>query len=352
MVTNQILKGTMFSIALSMLLIFSNGCNSESSKDAIIPKGSENITLEMVEKAPEAKNYSLKSFYYKPTVNEKTSYKVTQINSIKRDNLTLQQTITHFYTKTVRSVKPDGTVEIAVKIDSLMVDEKGPDPSKPGNTISLKYNSNDSVSKKNPEFVQYNSIVGAEVMATVSKFGKVEEVLGLNSIVNQMLGSKKDSVPAQVKEQLIQQVKAQFFQMPIQQEYQTYPDNGKMNSSKSWTKVDVIPMSGILTVTNTVTYQMGAIKEVNGRKVAIIQAKLTAETKIPEKMPKGIEFSLESSTFEGTGTTIVDVETGATLMKNNDVLTKLKATVKDLAAKKTQPIDQEIQTTVTVAIIR
>ena len=150
----------------------------------------------------------------------------------------------------------------------------------------------------------------------------------------------------------MQQVKTQFFQLPIQQEYQTYPDEGNINASKTWTKVDVIPMSGLLTVTNTVNYTMSPVKEVNGRKLAIVRASLTADAKSPDQMPKGIEFTLTSSKFEGTGLSIVDVETGATISKQNNVLTILKAKVKDSNSGQSQNIDQEITTKVSVELLR
>jgi hypothetical protein len=138
----------------------------------------------------------------------------------------------------------------------------------------------------------------------------------------------------------------------MQQEYQTFPDEGDLKGSKNWTKVDVIPVSGILTVTNTVTYTLGSIHQFNGRKVAIVNAILTAETEIPTKLPKGIEFKLNSTRFEGAGKTIVDVETGETILKNNDVLTELDALIKDANSGQKQEVKQQINTVVSVSKLR
>ena len=116
--------------------------------------------------------------------------------------------------------------------------------------------------------------------------------------------------------------------------------------------MDVIPVSGILTVTNTVTYTLGSIHQFNGRKVAVIDAVLTAKTEIPTKLPKGIEFKLNATRFEGSGKTIVDVETGETILKNNDVLTELDAVVKDANSGQKQEVKQQINTVVSVSKLR
>ena len=343
------LRGSL--LTFGMILFLLTSCN-DADKPAEPLEEAKSWSFEAVQNAPKVNDYKMKSFFYAPKVGDTSQFKVTQKNSIKRNGLALEQEITQTYTKIIRKINGDGSIEMSIRIDSMIVNEKGPNPQKPGETMSMQFNSGKSADRKNPEFVQYSSIIGAEVVANVSKFGKVEEVLGLNAIVNQMLGAKKDSIPEKMKDQLMQQVKAQFFQMPMQQEYQTFPDEGDLKGSKNWTKVDVIPVSGILTVTNTVTYTLGSIHQFNGRKVAVVNAVLTAKTEIPTKLPKGIEFKLNATRFEGSGKTIVDVETGETILKDNDVLTELDAMVKDSNSGQKQEVKQQINTVVSVSKIR
>ena len=338
-------------IALGMMLLILTSCN-DADKPVENVEAMKPWSFDAVKQASTVKNHTMKSFFYSPKVGDTSQFRVMQKNGIKRNGMALEQEITQTYTKIIRKINPDGSVEMSIRIDSMIVNEQGPNPQKPGETMSMKYNSGKSADRKNPDFVQYNSIIGAEVIANVSKFGKVEEVLGLNAIVNQMLGAKKDSIPENMKDQLMQQVKAQFFQMPMQQEYQTFPDEGDLKGAKTWKKVDVIPISGILTVTNTVNYTLGSIHQFNGRKVAIVNAVLTATTDIPKNLPKGIEFTLNSSRFEGSGKTIVDVETGETILKSNDVLTELDAIVKDLRSDQKQVVKQKINTLVSVTKLR
>lgn len=114
----------------------------------------------------------------------------------------------------------------------------------------------------------------------------------------------------------------------------------------------MIPISGILTVTNSVTYTMGPVHEFNSRKVAIVKAVLTAKTEIPKELPKFIQFSLNKSTFQGTGSSIVDVVTGETILKKNDVITEMDASIKDRRNGEKQEVKQQIKTIVNVALLR
>ena len=347
---NARFRGSLILCGLMLFALLS--CNEEKVSLSSKVSAPAAWTFEAVEKSPTVKNHSLKGFVYAPKVGDTSQYKVTQINIVKRGGMSLEQEITQTYTKIIKKVNADGSVEMDIRIDSMIVNEKGPNPQKVGETITLTYNSGKPSDRKNKDFIQYNSVIGAQVTANVSKLGKVEEVLGLNAIINQMLGARKDSIPDKMKEQLMQQVKAQFFQLPMQQEYQTFPDKGDLNEGRTWTKVDVIPVSGILTVTNSVTYTMGPIHEFNGRKVAIVKAVLTAKTEIPKDLPKFIGFSLNKSKFEGTGSSIVDVVTGETILKKNDVLTEMDAKIKDLRNGEKQEVKQQIKTNVSVAMLR
>lgn len=347
---NARMKGSLILCGLMLFTLLScfEGKNGSSSPE----NGPSAWSFEAVEQSPLAKDQAMKGFVYAPKEGDTSQYKVTQINTVNRGKLSLEQEITQVYTKVIKKINADGSIEMGIRIDSMIVNEKGPNPQKMGETITLRYNSAKAEDRNNKEYVQYNSVIGAQVTANVSRLGKVEEVLGLNTIVNQMLGARKDSIPEKMKEQLMQQVKAQFFQLPMQQEYQTFPDKGDLNKTKTWTKVDVIPVSGILTVTNSVAYTMGAIHEFNGRKVAIVKAVLTAKTEIPKDLPKFIQFSLNKSTFQGTGSSIVDVVTGETILKKNDVLTEMDASIKDLRSGEKQEVKQQIKTIVSVAMLR
>jgi hypothetical protein len=308
-------------------------------------------TIENVKVAPKAEGISVKSLYYAPKVGDKSSYKLVQISKVERNSVQMEQSITQYYTKSILSIKPDSSIEMSVKIDSMRISEKGPDQAQPGKTVSLQFNSEDSASKGKPEYKQYYAIVGAQVQIIASKLGRIEEIIGLTPIINEILGNKKDSVPDKLKENLAQQIKTQFFQLPLQQEFQTYPETGKLDASKKWSRIDVLPMSGILTVKNTVNYTMGSIKEMNGKKIAIVDANLTAEISKSKEMPKGLQFTLNDSKFEGKGITIVDIQTGSTLYKKNEVFTMISATMKELASGIIQAVSQKIQTTVTVELL-
>jgi hypothetical protein len=342
--------------ATSLFLL--EGCNSQEKAPAGNTDTSRKGTgqpayaLPDAGNAPLAGNDQISTFLYAPKPNEKFSYRVQQVNKIERDSLKLEQTIIESYTKTIQSVKPDGSVEMTVRIDSMRLIEKGPDPANPGKQITMQYNSRDTAQAARPEFKQYKGIVGADVRVIVNNHGKIEEISGITPILNTMLGDKKDSVPPVMREKLLQQLKEQFFQLPLQQEYQTYPDNGRVDSNRTWSRTDVLPLAGMLAVKNTVKYTMGPLRQMNGRRVARVDAVLTASVDKPNLPQDKVKLTLNSTKIGGKGESLVDAETGITLYKKNEVFTMLDATLMEVETKRTQRTVQSIQTTVTVELLK
>ena len=206
-----------FGIGIIVLLVIAGLLESCSDTKKSDVKEFVPYTIENVKVAPKAEGISVKSLYYAPKVGDKSSYKLVQISKVERNSVQMEQSITQYYTKSILSIKPDSSIEMSVKIDSMRISEKGPDQAQPGKTVSLQFNSEDSAAKSKPEYKQYYAIVGAQVQILASKLGRIEEIIGLTPIINEILGNKKDSVPDKLKENLAQQIKTQFFQLPLQQ---------------------------------------------------------------------------------------------------------------------------------------
>ncbi len=152
------LRGSL--LIFGMILFLLTSCN-DADKSAEPLEGPKSWSFEAVQNAPKVNDFKMKSFFYAPKVGDTSQFKVTQKNSIKRNGLALEQEITQTYTKIIRKINGDGSVEMSIRIDSMIVNEKGPNPQKPGETMTMQFNSGKSADRKNPEFVQYSSIIGA-----------------------------------------------------------------------------------------------------------------------------------------------------------------------------------------------
>ncbi|MBK9249903.1 MAG: hypothetical protein IPM69_17810 [Ignavibacteria bacterium] len=280
------------------------------------------------------------------------SYKLMQIDNIDQDGQKATMTTSVYYTKTIKEIKKDGIVDMNVHIDSIRMKSVYPNPAAPGATSENVYNSQDSLSKLNPQYRQYNGIVGEDVRMLVNAKGKIEEISGLTPILNKILGDQKDSVPQKTKDQLVEQIRFQLFQIPLQNEYQTFPDNNKVDSTQSWIHNDVSALSGVFKVKNSVKYSIKSVKSIRGRKAAAIVATLSAEIMNPSVDQGTSKFTLNESSISGDGETLIDLENGMTIYKRNKVVTSIDATLVDVKAKQNQRAKQQLTTTITIELLK
>jgi len=350
-----VVKNSIFLSVLAAAVLVSCGGNSDSKNPeqeqakspAILPADTAQAT-----EVPAAER-AVKMLQYSATVGQKTSYKLMQFDEIDQDGQKAQMSTSVFYTKTIKEIKKDGIVDMNIRIDSIRMKSVYPNPTAPGATSESTYNSQDSASRQNQQFRQYNGIAGEDVRMLVSSKGKIEEISGLTPILNKILGKDKDSVPQKTKDQLLEQIRYQLFQIPLQNEYQTFPDDsGKVDATQSWSHADVSALSGVFRVKNSVNYSITSVKNIKGRKAASIKAVLTAEVTNPKVEQGPNKFTLNESTISGSGESLIDLETGMTIYKKNKVITSIDATLIDAKAKQNQRAKQNLTTTITIELLK
>lgn len=351
----QVVKKSFFFSVLTTTAILAASCggNSDSKhpeqeqgkSSAILPAD----TAQAIE-VPAAERM-VKRLQYSATVGQKMSYKLMQVDDIDQDGQKAQMSTTIYYTKTIKEIKTGGIVDMNVRIDSIRMKSTYPNPSMPGAQSVSTYNSQDSSARSNEQFRQYNGIIGEDVRMLVNPKGKIEEISGLTPILNKILGYQKDSVPQKTKDQLLEQIRYQLFQIPLQNEYQTFPDDdGKVDSTQSWSHADISALSGVFRVKNSVKYTIQSVKNIKGRKAASIKALLTAEVTNPKAEQGTAKFTLNESSISGDGESLIDVESGMTIYKRNKVVTVIDATLVDAKAKQNQHARQQLTTTVTIEL--
>ncbi len=350
-----VIKSIFFSVlTATAVLAASCGGNSDNKhpeeqgkSSAILPADTAQAT-----EVPAAER-KVSRLQYTATVGQRMSYKLMQVDDIDQDGQKAQMSTTIYYTKSIKEIKTGGIVDMNVRIDSIRMKSTYPNPSMPGAQSVSMYNSQDSASRSNEQFRQYNGIVGEEVRMLVNGRGKIEEVSGLTPILNKILGYQKDSVPQKAKDQLVEQIRYQLFQIPLQNEYQTFSDeDGKVDSTQSWSHADVSALSGVFRVKNSVKYTIESVKNIKGRKAASIKALLTAEVTNPKAEQGSAKFTLNESSISGNGESLIDVETGMTIYKRNKVVTVIDATLLDPKAKQNQRARQQLTTTVTIELLK
>jgi|JI8StandDraft_1071087.scaffolds.fasta_scaffold08156_5 hypothetical protein len=348
----QVVKKSIFLCCIAAAFLVSCGGNSDSKNpeqtqaQAILPADTTQA------KDVTAEERVVRELHYSGTVGQKTSYKLVQTDDINQDGQAAQMMTSIYYTKIIKEIKKDGIVDMNVRIDSIRMKSRYPNPATPGATSENTYNSQDSAARKNEQFRQYNGIVGEDVRMLVNAKGKIEEISGLTPILNKILGYQKDSVPQRTKDQLLEQIRYQLFQIPLQNEYQTFPDNGKVDSTQTWVHSDVSALSGVFKVKNSINYSISSVKNIRGRKAAAIKALLTAEITNPKVEQGTAKFTLNESSITGGGESLIDLETGMTIYKRNTIVTTIDATLVDAKTKQNQRARQVLTTTITIELLK
>lgn len=352
----QVVKQFIYLCGAAAIIVVT-GCNNDSNKNPeqmASQNNSQNIHPADTAQATDVpvSERKVSTLHYSAKPNERFSYKLTQVDNLDQDGNKATMSTTYFYTKTIKEAKQDGTIDMTVRVDSIRIKSSYPNPAMPNATIETVYNSQDSAQRNVQQFRQYSGVVGEEVRMLVSSKGKIEEISGLTPILNKILGKQKDSVSPGDKDQLLDQLKYQLFQVPLQNEYQTFPDNGTVDSSQSWSRSDISPLSGVFKVRNSVSYSISSVKSIRGRKTALVKAALNAVVVNPNVEQGTVKFKLNESAISGEGESLIDLSTGTTIYKKNKINTMINATMSESKSKQTQTAKQLLTTTITIELLK
>ncbi len=288
---------------------------------------------------------------YTPKKGDVFRYKLTQLSKVTQEGgVTATSNSIQFFTQKVTDVKKDGRIELSIRYDSIIVNNLTVSPKMRN---ELTFDSRKKEDKANPDFKQYNAIIGAEVTVLVKQNGEIEDIIGHKAVLEKALGDKKDSLTAQQREMFENQLKNEIYLVPLQQEFQFYNDNGMIDSSQSWFRENMIPIAGIFPAKSTLVYKIENVREVNGKKIATISSNITTDITKKKLSQNSVEFVLKNSTISGVGKSMVDVEKGTTIYKSNTISMDLdvEAVNKENKEQK-QRMKQSINSQITIELIK
>ena len=317
----------------------------QTTQDAVLPGD----TASAKEISGDAKLISTLKF--SPKKGDIFRYKLTQSSKVTQEGgMTANSNSVQYFTQKVTDIKKDGRIELSIRYDSVIVNNLTVSPKMKN---ELRYDSRNKTDRENEEFKQYNAIIGAEMTVLVRPNGEIEDIMGHKALLAKILGNKKDSVSAQQKEMLENQLKNEVYLVPLQQEFQFYNDNGEVDSSQSWFRENMIPIGGIFPAKSTINYKIENVREVNGKKIATISGNITTEISKKKLSQNSVEFVLKNSNISGVGKSMVDVEKGTTIYKSNTIIMELDVEAVNKENKEQrQRMKQSINSVITVELIK
>lgn len=278
-------------------------------------------------------------------------YKITQTSSGGPDSAYLEQRSTHVYTKRVKGVRGDGTFEIGMTFDTIMIDIKASNRTTGAVLQEQHYSSKDSAQRKDPQFTQFNALLGEEITIILRPNATIQEVSGVTSIVNKIAAGRP--IPADVREQYARQIELAAYATFVEQEHLRFPV-ARIDSTGSWTTTTTAPLlNNVFIATSTSTYHIASVKEVKGHRVAEVVAEMDGTVKAGDLPPQArMTVTMGTSTITGKGRTVIDADKGYTISKSNELTTDLAATVKNQATGDAQRMAQRTTMRTTVELLR
>jgi hypothetical protein len=336
-----------------VLAVLAAGC-SDDNKQPQQDTQSEaaNVTTGDIEKAEDVPitEQKISVVKYAPVKGDRFSYKVVQYEEIQEDSLKIIQKIESFYTKNIIAIRTGGSIEMTVRIDSLFVSNTMPDPTQSNKPIVKTYNSRSKKDRENPDLRDFTSILDEDIRIILDSKGRVEEIGGLTPIVNKILGDKRDSVSPDIKSRITSGLESQVFRLTIASEIIPFPDT-PIDSTLSWTRQEVNPLSGLFRSTSRSTYTIASVKKVGDKRIGIIKAQLAAEVLKPKESNGVVEMTLSSSSIGGDGEMMIDLDKGYTISKKTQVLSDLNGAVKEIKTKQERKIHQKTLTKISVELL-
>ena len=132
----------------------SNNSNTKNPEQTAPQSGAQSIHPADTAQATTvpASESKVKELHFSAKENERFSYKISQVDNLDQDGNKAMMATTYYYTKTIKGAKPDGTIDMVVRMDSIRIKSIYPNPAMPNTPVETNYNSQDSAQRKSTQF--------------------------------------------------------------------------------------------------------------------------------------------------------------------------------------------------------
>jgi Family of unknown function (DUF6263) len=334
-------KFFVLNIIIALSFVFAYGCGDKKDDKTLNDKtatdlikkdsitGKQVVTLKYAVKKGDKFSYKMVA---KTSNMEKSP--ATEDKEMKQEN-----EINYFYTKEVNDVDAAGIISYKMVFDSIFITSSMGEQ-------SIKYNSNvnDSV-RKNPAFVQYNSVVKNPFFIRVGSNGEITDVYGLEVIYDSLFKALGDTLKEAEKEEIRQSFGKESVKEILQQEYQICPKE-PLPVDSNWVKTYNTTVL-FFDVVNNAKYTLKGIENKDGQSIANIEAILNVEFKNKEVTEKGMKVTVVNAETSGNGKISFNLNRGCISYKetNTNLKLELKLSAQGQTANSTQAVSTNLVVT-------
>lgn len=280
-------------------------------------------------------------------------YRLTQRTSSIQDSVEAVTTGTHVYHIRVKSVRPDGSVEVGMQFDTISL---GLEARKLGSRELMSktsYKSSDSANFKDVRNINYSALIGEEVTVTISPLGETIQVSDVAAIVNKIVAAfpDKNRMTPQVKTYITEQVKTSMYTTFIAQQFVPYPQ-GTLGAAGTWQRKQETPIGTLFTVLTDTDYKITGVKNINKHLIATVEATVTGSMKLGTPPPDATsKLVLNRSNITGSSEAVLDLSTGMTIRKVNRLNQDVTATTSAIDMPDSRVLSQKQDIVFTVELL-
>lgn len=276
----------------------------------------------------------------------KTAYRITTNTKIFQNEDQMQEKIS--YTIRLRVIKTeDSTIQIEAIIDSVTLHRtfQPADTSIAPEELEYQSSSTPLDSVQTPQLRLYSLSIQHPVILTVDFHGKIIHVDNVKPLLQKfMQPMHPDSLPAEQRSFLIQNIAELLYLQPLQNLFTYYPKSDSALSE--WSREYSTPLFEPVIAKNVVTFKVQKVDE--QRQEARILMKATAELSPLQFQNQNETVSIDPTyQYRGNGSAIIDLATGLPKRKSYTLSVKLPLVIKS-ANGQTQKLTQQYQLRTTI----
>jgi hypothetical protein len=301
------------SILILAVIFFS--CSEKSSDDE---KNENNGITQTKINYKNGNEYTLQ---YGLTEGLTYNYKVFTNTETTRSNGKESQTMTVNVDYTLElnpiDVDPDGEMDLKVKFQNIKMEAEFKLSHQVG-VQRYSYDSEnpaDSSKANSPQLAEYAIFKDAMFSARITPTGEIIEIYKLDNLINKILAENINTVGDEVKAQLKTKVEMQVSSM-VSQLFQFLPST-PIQLDSVWSKETSERLDEETISKNSLTYKILDVKNINGKDIAFINAKLMSN--IPRRKTieePGVKYEFKKPLLSGQGEIQFNLENGLVVSRN------------------------------------
>lgn len=259
---------------------------------------------------------------YHPPVGMVLSCYARQDEILDQDSVHLRMRTELYFTQTVERLRPEGLIELQMVYDSIRVHQQLWETDSTRQQ-ELRYNSNDPASRRDTRFAMLTAALGEQVRATLDRSGTVEEISGTAALVRKILGAVVDSLDAEQRGSIEEQLKVQLYGQLLAQQFMILPTKA-LDSTRRWSRTVEQELPPLFNARATAQYSVGGMQLRAGDSLLSIAAILTGTIELQPAARKA-GARLLTGTVRGESSGLLSRRSGVMTQRHNVVTYEIVA---------------------------